>query len=72
MAGIIDLFPGRFCVRPCQFDLEVFANVNGADALISHVRQGALHRFALRINDRFFGRDDDFGFQRLILAGTTE
>jgi len=40
--------------------------VNRADSRITHVGQGVLDSFSLRINDRLFGGDNDFCFQTSI------
>ena len=45
-----------------QFDFEIFADVDGLDAAVAHLFEGALDGFALRVHDGFFRCDDDFCF----------
>ena len=53
---------GGFVGSGCEIDLNVFADVNAGDALITHVFKRVLHGFALRIQHRFLRCNDDFGF----------
>jgi hypothetical protein len=62
MAGLINLFSRDFFVAAGKFDFQILADVYGADPRVAHVRQGALHRFALGINDGLFRRNNDFRF----------
>ena len=61
MAGLIDLFFHGGAVS-LDLDLEVFAYVDVAYALIAHVFHGALDGFTLGIEDSLFRSDDDFDF----------
>ena len=61
VAGLVDLFAQRFLVAG-DFDFQVFADVDGADALVTHVFEGVLDGFALRVEHGFLRRDDDFCF----------
>ena len=45
-----------------QFDFEVFADVDGADALVAHLFQGVGDGFALRVEHGLFGCDNNFCF----------
>jgi hypothetical protein len=64
VTGFIDLPAGILGICASQFDLEVFAHMHRADAPIAHVSQRVLHRLALRIQDGFFWRNNDFSFHR--------
>ena len=64
MAGIVNLFAGGFFVGAIEFNFEIFADVDCADAVVTHVGEGALDGFALRIENRFLGCDDDLRFQQ--------
>src|SRR3954471_7398380 len=54
VAGFVNLFASQFFIGAREFDFHVFANVNGTDISITHVCEGVLDGFALRIQDRFF------------------
>ena len=72
MAGVVDLFARGFLVGARELDFQVLADVYCPHAGIAHVGQGALHRLALRIDDRFLWCNNDFGFQtKLTSAATT-
>jgi hypothetical protein len=62
VAGVVDLFAPGFLVRAGQFDFEVFADMDGADALVAHLFEGVLDGLALRIKDGLFWCDDNFRF----------
>ena len=62
MTGVVDLFPGGLTVVAGEFDLEVFAHVYGAYSVITHVFQGVLDRFSLRIEDGLFRCNNNFCF----------
>jgi hypothetical protein len=55
-AGIVQLASGG-CAIAGQFDFQVFSDVDGTDALITHLFQGSLHGLSLRIDHRFFRRN---------------
>src|SRR5438046_3021576 len=59
---LVQLLPSGFFVGAVQFDLEIFTHVHGFDAAIAHVFERVLHGLALRIEHRFFGRNNNFGF----------
>lgn len=61
MAGFIDLLLPPAAVS-FQFDLEVFADMDRLNALVTEVLERALDGFALRIENRFFWQDHDFRF----------
>jgi hypothetical protein len=67
--GFIELLPRGFFVAAVQFNFQIFAHVNGFDALVTHLFERALYGFALRINDRFLWRNNDFGFHLQIQNG---
>jgi hypothetical protein len=62
MAGVVDLLAPGFLIGAGKLDFEVFTDMHGPDALVAHVFEGVLHGFALRIEDRLFGSDNDFCF----------
>src|SRR5665213_111929 len=62
VAGVVNLFPPSLLVGPREVDFQILAHMNRADALVAHVFEGVLHRFALRVENGFFGRDDYSGF----------
>ena len=45
-----------------QVDLDVFADMDAGDAFITHLFEGALDGFALRVHNGLLGGDDDFCF----------
>ena len=72
MTGIVDLFARGFLVAVVELDFQVFTDVDRSHAGVAHVGQSALDGFALRIDDRFFRGDNDFGFQIMFTsAGST-
>jgi hypothetical protein len=62
MAGFVELFAPGFAVAGGQLDFEVFADVDGAQALVAHLFEGAGDGFALRVEHGLFGSDDNFCF----------
>jgi len=63
MRGVIQRFlRGGFVRAGREVNLDVFADVNAGDILITHVFKGFFDSDALRINDGFLRSDDDFGF----------
>jgi hypothetical protein len=62
VAGVIDLFAPGFCIRAGQINLEVFADVDGADAFVTHLFERVLDRLALWVEDGLFWCDDNFRF----------
>jgi hypothetical protein len=62
VAGSIDLLAPRFGIRAGQFDLEILADVDRADAFVAHLLEGVLHGFALRVKDGLLWSDDYFRF----------
>jgi len=49
-------------VRAAQVDLDIFADVDRGDALVTHLFQGVLDGLALGIDHGLFRSDDDFRF----------
>src|SRR6516164_8855373 len=64
VTGFVDLFAGQLGITTRQFDFEVFADVHCTNARIAHMRQSALHCFALRVKHCLFRRNNDFRFHR--------
>jgi hypothetical protein len=62
VAGVVNLFAPDVGIRAGQFDFEVFADVDGAEAFVAHLFKGILDRLALRIQDGRFRSDDNFRF----------
>lgn len=62
VARLIELFAGILPIAPGEFDFQVFAHVDGADALIAHMGEGVLDGFALGIQHGLLWSNDDFGF----------
>ena len=62
VAGLVELFAGALLVTARQFHFEIFADMDGADALIAHVLEGVLDSLALRVEHRLLRSDDNFGF----------
>lgn len=62
MTRIVDLFAPGLLVAVGQFDFHVFPDVHSADAFVAHVVERVLHGFPLRIENGFFGCDNDFCF----------
>ena len=60
--GFVERFARGFLVGGVEFDLEIFADVDGFDAAMAHVFEGFQDGDALRVNDGFFRGDDDFCF----------
>jgi len=69
VAGLVDLFARGLVITAGQFDFQVFTDVDRADIVVPHMGQGALHRFALGVNNRFFWCDNYFGFHVITTAG---
>jgi hypothetical protein len=65
VAGFVDLFAPGFFVGIGEFDFEVFSDVDGADAFVTHVLQGALDGLPLGVHDGLFWSDDYFCFHFL-------
>src|SRR5580658_10212518 len=62
VAGVVNLpAPGRL-VGAGQLDFQIFADVDGADALVAHLFEGVLDRLALRIQDGLLWCDNNFCF----------
>jgi hypothetical protein len=57
MARLVDLAADNLLIAR-DLDFEVFADVDGSDALIAHLAQRVLDGFALGIEDGLFRRDD--------------
>src|SRR4051794_7885495 len=62
VAGFVDLLAREFLVRAGQLDFQILAYVDRADFLVAHMRQGVLDGLPLRVEDRFFRSNNDFGF----------
>jgi len=62
MAGLIQLFAPGFRVAGGQFDFQVLADVDGANALVAHLLQGVGDGFALRVEHGPIGSDNNFCF----------
>jgi hypothetical protein len=60
--GFIERFVRGFFVVALQFDFQIFSDMDGFDAGVSQMFKGFQNSDALRVNDGFFGCDDDFGF----------
>jgi hypothetical protein len=61
VASLVELLAGGFAIA-VQFDFQIFADVNGSNARVAHVREGVLDGFALRIEHGLFWRDDNLCF----------
>src|SRR5258708_264989 len=61
VARIIELLADDFAIS-FDFDLEVFADVDGADAAVTHMFQRTLDGLSLRIEHRLLWCDDYFCF----------
>lgn len=62
VASIVDLLAPGFSIAAGQFDLEIFADMHRADALVTHVFKRVLNRLALRVEDGFFWSNNNFRF----------
>lgn len=62
MCGVVDGFlRGGFVRAGREINLDVFADVDAGDAGVAHVYEGFFDGDTLRVNDRLFGCDDNFG-----------
>ena len=62
VARFVELAPGDRLVCPIQLDLQILAHVHRVDATVTHMFEGVLDCFSLRIDYGLFRGDDDFGF----------
>ena len=56
------LFAPGFPVTAGQFDFEILADMDGANALVAHLFEGVLDGFALRVKHGLFWCDNNFCF----------
>src|SRR5437868_11121377 len=61
MTGLIDLSAHGLTVAR-HLDFKILPHMDGLDALVPHVFESFLDSLSLRIDDRFFGCNNDFGF----------
>ena len=61
VASLVQLFAHRFAVA-LDFDLEIFADVDGIDSVVTHVFEGVLNSLALGIEHGLFRRNGNLSF----------
>ena len=69
-AGFVEFWAAFLGVGACEFDFEVFSDMNGPDTGVAEMFERVLYGFTLGIEHGAFRSDRDFSFHPEIGVGT--